>query len=88
MEYYLKIIRRCRERSYKCDLQLNARQIGSITLFEIASILQKMGRSLNDIEGMITPNSSISQNVINPLIYEELDYDKEKLKITTNLSAC
>ena len=68
------------------DLQLNAKQIESYTLFEIESIFQKMARSLNDIEGMPTPNNSLTQNVGNFRIYEELDYDKEELKILHNKS--
>ncbi|KAH0729428.1 hypothetical protein KY289_000616 [Solanum tuberosum] len=41
------------------DLQLNTKQIEAYTLFEIESILLKMGRSLKDIEGMPLPYSAL-----------------------------
>ncbi|XP_049381178.1 uncharacterized protein LOC125845678 [Solanum stenotomum] len=63
------------------DLQPNTKQIKAYTLFEIESILLKMGRSLKDIEGMPLPDSTLMRNVGNRLINEELDYDKEKLQI-------
>ncbi|XP_049362072.1 uncharacterized protein LOC125826778 [Solanum verrucosum] len=63
------------------DLQLNTKQIEVYTLFEIESILLKIGRSLKDIEGMPLPDSALMRNVGNRLINEELDYDKDKLQI-------
>ncbi|KAM6543032.1 hypothetical protein CsatB_007479 [Cannabis sativa] len=41
------------------DLQLNDIQVEAYTLFEIESIMQKMGKSLKDIDGLPLPNSSL-----------------------------
>uniref|UniRef100_A0A803PIA8 ATP-dependent DNA helicase n=1 Tax=Cannabis sativa TaxID=3483 RepID=A0A803PIA8_CANSA len=62
-------------------LQLNDQQVEAYTLFEIESIMQKMGKSLKDIDGMPLPNSSLMRESGNRLVNEELAYDREKLKI-------
>ncbi|XP_060190349.1 uncharacterized protein LOC132619465 [Lycium barbarum] len=61
-------------------LLLSQEQIEAYTLFEIESILLKMGKSLQDIDGMPIPDSALLRNVVNCLINEELDYDKDELK--------
>uniref|UniRef100_A0A803PB99 ATP-dependent DNA helicase n=1 Tax=Cannabis sativa TaxID=3483 RepID=A0A803PB99_CANSA len=63
------------------DLQLNDQQVEAYTLFEIESIMHKMGKSLKDIDGMPLPNSSLMRESGNRLVNEELAYDREKFKI-------
>ena len=62
------------------DIQLNGKQIESYTLLEIENILLKMGRSLNDIQGMPILDATLMRNVGNRLINEELYYDKDNLR--------
>ncbi|XP_019240003.1 PREDICTED: uncharacterized protein LOC109219999 [Nicotiana attenuata] len=72
------------------DLQLTKKQLEAYTLFEIESILLKIGKSLKDIDGMPLPDSALLNNAGNRLITtEELDYDKDALKwCMTNHSRC
>ncbi|KAH0735831.1 hypothetical protein KY285_011538 [Solanum tuberosum] len=62
------------------DLQLTEKQLESYTLFEIETILVKMGKSLKDIHGMPLPDSTLMNDTGNRLINEELEYDKSCLK--------
>ncbi|XP_019240131.1 PREDICTED: uncharacterized protein LOC109220120 [Nicotiana attenuata] len=68
------------------DLQLTKKQLEAYTLFEIESILLKMGKSLKDIDGMPLPDSALLNNAGNRLINEELEYDKDALKIVHDQS--
>uniref|UniRef100_A0A803NJP1 ATP-dependent DNA helicase n=1 Tax=Cannabis sativa TaxID=3483 RepID=A0A803NJP1_CANSA len=70
-----------RKRFKMKDLQLNDQQVEAYTLFEIECIMQKMGKSLKDIDGMPQPNSSLMRETCNRLVNEELDYDTKQLKI-------
>ena len=63
------------------DLQLNEEQVEAYTLFEIEGIMLKMGKSLKEVDGMPLPNSSLMRDSGNRLVNEELDYDKDQLKI-------
>ncbi|XP_062118381.1 uncharacterized protein LOC133831999 [Humulus lupulus] len=56
-------------------------QVEAYTLFEIESIMLKMGKSLRDIDGMPLPNSSLLRDSGNRLVNEELDYDQDQLKV-------
>ncbi|KAH0712136.1 hypothetical protein KY289_008095 [Solanum tuberosum] len=58
------------------DLQLTEKQLESYTLFEIETILMKMGKSLKDIHGMPLPDSTLMNDTGKRLINEELEYDK------------
>ncbi|XP_069147085.1 uncharacterized protein [Solanum lycopersicum] len=62
------------------DLKLNEKKFESYTLFEIETILLKIGKSLKDIHGMPLPNSTLMNDTGNRLINEELEYDKGLLK--------
>nr|XP_025887491.1 uncharacterized protein LOC112941712 [Solanum lycopersicum] len=62
------------------DLKLNEKQLESYTLFEIETILLKIGKSLKDIHGMPLPDSTLMNDTGNRLINEELEYDKGFLK--------
>ncbi|XP_009803962.2 uncharacterized protein [Nicotiana sylvestris] len=68
------------------DLQLTKKQLEAYTLFEIESILLKMGKSLKDIDRMPLPDSALLNNAGNRLINEELEYDKDALKIVHDQS--
>nr|XP_009789935.1 PREDICTED: uncharacterized protein LOC104237479 [Nicotiana sylvestris] len=70
-----------RKRFQLKNLQLTEKQVEAYTLFEIETIILKMGKSLKDIDGMPLPDSALLRNVENRLLNEELDYDKEELKI-------
>ncbi|XP_062104396.1 uncharacterized protein LOC133815593 [Humulus lupulus] len=63
------------------DLKLTKQQVEAYTLFEIESIMLKMGKSLKDIDGMPLPNPSLIRDSGNRLVNEELDYDRDQLKI-------
>ncbi|KAF3635418.1 hypothetical protein FXO38_13222 [Capsicum annuum] len=62
------------------DLQLTQKQLEAYTLFEIETILVKMGKSLKDIDEMPLPDSALLSDRRNRLINEELEYNKEDLK--------
>ncbi|XP_074352578.1 uncharacterized protein LOC141691719 [Apium graveolens] len=49
-------------------------------LAEIDDIMQKLGKSLKDIDGMPQLDSSLTQDLTNRLLNEELDYDRPSLK--------
>ncbi|XP_075088445.1 uncharacterized protein LOC107780595 [Nicotiana tabacum] len=66
--------------------QLTKKQLEAYTLFEIESILLKMGKSLKDIDGMPLTDSALLNNAGNRLINEELEYDKDALKIVHDQS--
>ncbi|XP_059311363.1 ATP-dependent DNA helicase PIF1-like [Lycium ferocissimum] len=69
-----------RKRFQLKELQLTEKQVEAYTLFEIESILRKMGKSLKDIDGLPLPDSALMNETGNRLINEELDYDKGALK--------
>ncbi|KAK1362271.1 hypothetical protein POM88_046745 [Heracleum sosnowskyi] len=62
-------------------MRLNQQQIESYTLFEIETIMQKLGKSLKDIDGMPQPDPSLLRDSGNRLLYEELNYDTTQLKV-------
>ena len=62
-------------------LELNSAQIKSLLLAEIEQLLTKGGKSLNDFPGMPLPDSSVLQDLNNRLVNEELNYDKDSLRI-------
>ncbi|KAK1352679.1 ATP-dependent DNA helicase [Heracleum sosnowskyi] len=62
------------------DLQLTKQQIEAYTLIEVEGLMQKLGKSLRDIDGMPQPDSSLTRDLGNRLLNEELDYDRPKLK--------
>ncbi|XP_062114291.1 uncharacterized protein LOC133825350 [Humulus lupulus] len=70
-----------RKRFRMNDLKLIEQQVEAYTLFEIESIMLKMGKSLKDIDGMPLPNPSLIRDSGNRLVNEELDYDRDQLKI-------
>ncbi|XP_016478495.2 uncharacterized protein LOC107799874 [Nicotiana tabacum] len=70
-----------RKRFQLKNLQLTEKQVEAYTLFEIETILLKMGKSLKDIDGMPLLDSVLLRDVRNRMLNEELDYDKEELKI-------
>ena len=49
-------------------------------LFEIETILLKIGKSLKDIHGIPLPDSTLMNDTGTSLINEELEYDKGFLK--------
>lgn len=53
----------------------------SLLLAEIEQLLTKGGKSLKDFPGMPLPDSSILQDLNNRLVNEELNYDKDYLRI-------
>ncbi|KAG5615892.1 hypothetical protein H5410_015716 [Solanum commersonii] len=67
------IISMQRKRLRLKDLKLNEEKIEAYSLFEIENILQKMSKSLKDIEGLLFLDSTLMLN-------EELNYDKDELK--------
>ena len=62
-------------------LELNSSQIKSLLLAEIENLLAKGGKSLKDFPGMPLPDSSVLQDLSNRLVNEELNYDKDSLRI-------
>ncbi|XP_062089334.1 uncharacterized protein LOC133795888 [Humulus lupulus] len=70
-----------RKRFRMKDLQLTEQQVEVYTLFEIEGIMLKMGKSLKEVDGMPLPNSYLMRDSGNRLVNEELDYDKDQLKI-------
>lgn len=58
------------------DLQLTDKQIECYTLIEIENIMQKLGKSLRDIEGIPQLDSSLTGDFGNRLLSEELSYDR------------
>lgn len=70
-----------RKRFRNKELQLNEEQVEAYTLLEIETLMQKLGKSLRDIDGMPQPNASLLRDSSNRLVSEELDYDREQLKV-------
>ncbi|XP_074356544.1 uncharacterized protein LOC141696284 [Apium graveolens] len=70
-----------RKRFQVPDLQLTQEQIESYALVEIEGLMQKLGKSLKDIDEMPQPDSSLTRDLSNRLLNEELDYDHAALKI-------
>lgn len=62
------------------DLKLNDQQIEAYTLLELESMMQKLGKSLRDVEGMPLPDPNRLKELGNRLINEELNYDHVQLK--------
>ncbi|XP_074358164.1 uncharacterized protein LOC141697601 [Apium graveolens] len=62
-------------------LQLTTAQTEVHALVEIESLMQKLGKSLKDIDGMSQPDSSLTRDIGNRLLNEELNYDRAALKI-------
>ena len=62
------------------NLRLTEEQVESYALFEIESILLKMGKTLRDVDGMPIPDSTLIRDLSNGLVNEELDYDRIQLK--------
>ncbi|XP_074323219.1 uncharacterized protein LOC141660159 [Apium graveolens] len=62
-------------------LQLTTTQTEAYALVEIESLMHKLGKSLKDIDGMPQPDSSLTQDIGNRLLKEELNYDRADLKI-------
>ncbi|KAI3765086.1 hypothetical protein L2E82_15111 [Cichorium intybus] len=50
-------------------------QLRNYTLADIENILQNMGRSLKEIDGMPLPNEGATINIANRLIHEETNFD-------------
>ncbi|XP_074356628.1 uncharacterized protein LOC141696377 [Apium graveolens] len=63
------------------DLQLTKKQIESYALMEIEALMQKLGKSLKDIDGMPRPDPSLAREFGNKLLSEEMDYNRAALKI-------
>ncbi|XP_062118001.1 uncharacterized protein LOC133831642 [Humulus lupulus] len=63
------------------DLKLTEQQVEAYTLFEIESIMLKMGKSLKGIDGMPLANPSLIRDSGNRLVNEVLGYDQYRLKI-------
>ncbi|XP_024981688.1 uncharacterized protein LOC112518279 [Cynara cardunculus var. scolymus] len=70
------------------NLKLTASELEAYTLFEIESIMVKIGKSLNEIDGMPLPNQQLLLELRNRLVNEELDYNREDLRVVhdTNFS--
>ncbi|WOG95440.1 hypothetical protein DCAR_0414759 [Daucus carota subsp. sativus] len=62
------------------ELQLTPQQIETYTLLEIEELMQKLGKSIKDIDGMPQLDSSLTRDTGNRLFNEELDYDRVALK--------
>ncbi|KAL8094160.1 hypothetical protein AgCh_035870 [Apium graveolens] len=62
-------------------LRLTTAQTEAYALVEIESLMQKLGKSLKDIDGMPQPDSSLTRDIENRLLNEELNYDRAALKI-------
>ncbi|KAL6540370.1 hypothetical protein OROHE_012141 [Orobanche hederae] len=62
------------------ELQLTQQQIETYTLLEIEELMQKLGKSIRDIDGMPQLDSSLTRDMGNRLLNEELDYDRVRLK--------
>ncbi|KAJ9547468.1 hypothetical protein OSB04_020011 [Centaurea solstitialis] len=63
------------------NLKLTAAKIEAYTLFEIESIMLKTGKSLKEVDGMPLPNQSLLHESRNRLVNEELDYNREDLRV-------
>lgn len=50
-------------------------------MFEIETILQRLGKSHKEIDGIPQPDPSLLKVSGNRLLYEELNYDTENLKV-------
>ncbi|KAL8119670.1 hypothetical protein AgCh_016964 [Apium graveolens] len=70
-----------RKRFQVPNLQLTKKQIESYALMEIEALMQKLGKSLKDIDGMPQPDPSLTREFGNRLLSEEMDYDRVALKI-------
>ncbi|XP_024979018.1 uncharacterized protein LOC112516232 [Cynara cardunculus var. scolymus] len=70
------------QRRFKVNnLKLTALEIEAYTLFEIESIMEKMGKSLKEINGMPLPNQQLLLELQNRLVNEELDHNREDLRV-------
>ncbi|XP_074323400.1 uncharacterized protein LOC141660320 [Apium graveolens] len=65
-----------RKRFQVPNLQLTKKQIESYALMEIEALMQKLGKSLKDIDGMPQPDPSLTREFGNRLLSEEMDYDR------------
>ncbi|XP_062119435.1 uncharacterized protein LOC133833654 [Humulus lupulus] len=54
------------------DLKLTEQQVEAYTLFEIESIMLKMGKSLKDIDGMPLPNPSLIRDLVLPVATSDI----------------
>ncbi|XP_074337453.1 uncharacterized protein LOC141674642 [Apium graveolens] len=63
------------------NLQLTKEHIEAYALLEIEGLMQKLGKSLKEIDGMPQTDSSLTREFGNRLLNEELDYDRDALKI-------
>ncbi|CAH9070723.1 unnamed protein product [Cuscuta europaea] len=61
------------------ELILSEDEIKNYTLFEIEKLLRSCGKSLEDYEGMPTPNAQFLFTNRNRLVYDELRYDRVSL---------
>lgn len=73
------------------NLQLKNAQISSYALSEIEIHLRSMGKTLQDINGMPVPDSSLLRDLNNRLLNERLPYDpsemcEQQLKMYTGLN--
>ncbi|XP_074336548.1 uncharacterized protein LOC141673702 [Apium graveolens] len=69
-----------RRRFQAPNLQLTKEQMESYALAEIDDLMQKLGKSLKDIDGMPHPDYSLTRDLKNRLLNKELDYDRPALK--------
>lgn len=61
------------------ELTLTDEQLQNYVLVDIDAVLQSNNRSLKDFPMMPQPDSSVSSEIPNRLIYDELNYDREVL---------
>ncbi|XP_074347407.1 uncharacterized protein LOC141686261 [Apium graveolens] len=70
-----------RKRFQVPNLQLTKEHIEAYALLEIEGLMQKLRKSLKEIDEMSQPDSSLTREFGNRLLNEELDYDRDALKI-------
>lgn len=63
------------------DLLLSAKELQNLVLVEIKKLLQCNNRSLRDFPSMTQPYMTLLDNTENPLIHDELNYDRVALAV-------
>ncbi|KAF7807930.1 ATP-dependent DNA helicase PIF1 [Senna tora] len=74
-----------RHRTGNSDLHLDDEHVKDIALAEIENILKLNGHSLANFPPMPMPNQALMRNLENLLINEELNYDRNMLKLENDI---
>ncbi|KAF7808055.1 uncharacterized protein G2W53_040216 [Senna tora] len=79
------ILLKKRHRTGNPDLHLDDEHVKNIALADIENILKLNGRSLANFTPMTMPNKALMRNLGNLLINEELNYDRNMLKLENDI---